>query len=116
MADEPSVSCEHKLHFHLIPPDTHVHHGFIYALHCAQRAGPLVPVSITGTGSSRGLSSAKGWSIAAIGTLQSDTSLDVLGMFHVDTRINLGEEFPAESTVSEIRCSSVNSKYLGQLQ
>jgi hypothetical protein len=90
----PSVSCPHKLHFHLLPPDIHLHHGLTKPLHFSHLAGPASPVSTNGTGSSKRSSSAKGWKTATIGIEQSEASRDVAGTFHVDTRTNLGEELP----------------------
>ena len=52
--DRPSVSWVHRLHFHLMPPETQVHQGLIYPLHLPQRGGPGSPVSTSGTGSSFG--------------------------------------------------------------
>ena len=95
MGRVPSVSCLHRLHFHRPPPATQVHQGLMYPLHLSQRAGPAGSVSTSGTGSSRGSRSAKGWMTAAMGISQSDASREVLGMFHVDMRMNRGEVLPA---------------------
>ena len=94
----PSVSWLHKLHLHLFPPATQVHHGLMYPLHVAQRAGPVSPQSTSGTSSSCGSRSAKGWKMAARGISHSAASCDVLGIFHVDTRTNLGDELPVNNT------------------
>ena len=91
--NRPSVSNEHKLHFHLLPPATHLHHGFTYPLHLLHRGGPP-STSTSGIGSSSGSSSANGWITAARGIPHSPARREVLGTFHVETRMNLGDEFP----------------------
>ena len=54
----------------------------------------MEPVSTRGTGSSPGLRSAKGWIVAEIGISHSEAKRELLGMFHVDMRMNFGVELP----------------------